>query len=253
MDRWRWAPAEFTRPPIIVNIPEFRLRCWDLNQDVTLEMNVVVGQAFEHETPIFQGEMRYVVFRPYWNVPPSIQRKELAPKVAANRSYLRQHAYEVVDENDQVITNITDEVVAGIRNVRYSIRQKPGPENALGAVKFLFPNRNNVYLHSTPAQALFSRSRRDFSHGCIRVEDPKKLAEWVLRDQPEWTATRIAEAMQPSAPENVFVNLKQTIPIYIVYATAVAFDSGEVHFFEDIYGHDATLENALAQGYPYPA
>jgi murein L,D-transpeptidase YcbB/YkuD len=133
------------------------------------------------------------------------------------------------------------------------VRQKPGEENALGAVKFLFPNPNNVYLHSTPSQTLFSRSRRDFSHGCSRVDEPKKLAEWVLRQEPEWTPEKIAQAMAPDAPENVYVRLKESIPIFIVYATAVAFDNGEVHFFEDIYGHDATLENALAQGYPYPA
>lgn len=252
MERWRWAPAEFARPPIIVNVPEFRLRCWDEQQHVALPMNVVVGQAFEHQTPIFQGDLRYVVFRPYWNVPPSIQRKELAPKVEKDHSYLSAHGYEVVDQNDQVVTAMNDDVVASIKSLRYSLRQKPGPENALGAVKFLFPNRNNVYLHSTPSQSLFSRSRRDFSHGCIRVEEPAKLAAWVLRDKPEWTPEKIAATMK-GKEDNVQVNLAQPIPILILYATVVAPEEGDVHFFDDIYGHDATLENALAQGYPYPA
>lgn len=252
MERWRWAPTEFDRPPIVVNIPEFRLRALDEQQQSALTMNVVVGKAFEHETPVFQGSMTYLVFRPYWNVTPNIQRKELGPKVAADPGYLRRNDYEVVDENGQVVTQIDSNTIAAIKSVRYSVRQKPGPLNALGAVKFMFPNRNNVYLHSTPAQDLFSRSRRDFSHGCIRVEDPLALATWVLRDDPSWSREKIAAAMS-GKDEDVHVRLTKAIPILIVYATAVVDADGQVHFFEDIYGHDATLENALAQGYPYPA
>jgi len=142
--------------------------------------------------------------------------------------------------------------VALIRTCRLLLRQKPGGSNALGLVKFMFPNRNNVYLHSTPSQLLFAKSRRDFSHGCIRVEKPAELAAWLLRDQADWTPDKIAAAMKGPV-NNIDVNLKDPVPVLIVYATVVALENGEVHFFDDIYGHDQTLENALAAGYPYPA
>jgi len=254
MERWRWAPAEFTQPPVIVNIPEFRLRAWDQQQHSALEMNVVVGQAFGHETPVFQADMRYLVFRPYWNVPPSIQRAEISPKLQKDRDYLAEHGYEAVDDYSAASGTdvVTPQMVALIRTCRLLLRQKPGGSNALGLVKFMFPNRNNVYLHSTPSQLLFAKSRRDFSHGCIRVEKPAELAAWLLRDQADWTPDKIAAAMKGPV-NNIDVNLKDPVPVLIVYATVVALENGEVHFFDDIYGHDQTLENALAAGYPYPA
>ena len=140
--------------------------------------------------------------------------------------------------------------LARLRSYDLSVRQKPGPNNALGLLKFMFPNQNNVYLHSTPSQELFSRSRRDFSHGCVRVEDPTALAAWVLRDQPQWTPEKIKAAMNGKEPSQV--NLRSPIPVMIIYTTATVDDEGRIHFFEDIYGHDATLQNALAAGYPYP-
>ena len=252
LERWRWAPMQFGVPPIIVNVPEFVLRAWKPDGTTDLSMRVVVGQAYNHQTPIFADEMKYVVFRPYWNVPPNIQRAEIIPKLEGNRSYLANNGYEIVNANDQLVgTKVDDAALARIRSGDYRVRQKPGPSNALGLVKFMFPNENNVYLHSTPAQTLFGRSRRDFSHGCIRVEDPLALAVWVLRDQPEWTAERIKAAMNGN--EQTGARIKQPIPIMIIYTTATVLEDGQVHFFEDIYGHDATLENALALGYPYPA
>jgi murein L,D-transpeptidase YcbB/YkuD len=241
LERWRWAPSEFARPPIIVNVPEFRLRAGELT------MRVVVGQSYGHRTPIFAGDLQYVVFRPYWYVTPNIQRSELVPKVERDLDYLARNAYEVVDANNQPVAPD----VAKLRSGEYRVRQKPGPSNALGLVKFMFPNQNNVYLHSTPAQTLFAKSRRDFSHGCIRVEDPAALAEWVLREQPEWTREKIDATMHGNT-DNVQVNLHESIPVMILYTTAHVADDGTVHFFDDIYGHDATLENALAAGYPYP-
>ncbi|HET7435199.1 MAG TPA: L,D-transpeptidase family protein [Thermoanaerobaculia bacterium] len=253
LERWRWAPLEFSAPPIIVNVPEFRLRAWNEKQETALTMRVVVGQAYTHETPIFDGDMKVVVFRPYWSVPPSIQRKEIAPKLERDPGWLARNHYELVDAAGASLgSSVDNDMLRRIRTVDVRIRQQPGGSNALGLVKFLFPNQNNVYLHSTPSQALFSKSRRDFSHGCIRVEDPVALAAWVLRDQPQWTTEKIRATMNGDR-DDMYVTIPQPIPVIILYTTAVVFDNGDVHFFEDIYGHDATLENALAAGYPYPA
>ena len=253
LERWRWAPMEFAEAPVIVNVPEFRLRAWDESGKTALTMRVVVGQTYGHQTPIFPGDMKYVVFRPYWYVTPNIQQRELVPHVVNDRDYLARNGYEVVDDNGQPIgSNVDDVVLSKLRAGQYSVRQKPGPSNALGLVKFIFPNQNNVYLHSTPSQMLFSKSRRDFSHGCIRVEHPAELAAWVLRDQSEWTPERIRAAMNGTA-DSAQVNLTRPIPVLILYTTATVTEDGDVHFFDDIYGHDATLEEALAAGYPYPA
>jgi murein L,D-transpeptidase YcbB/YkuD len=251
LERWRWAPMEFETPPIIVNIPEFTLRGWNPQGGTDIGMRVVVGTAYTHQTPVFESDMKYLVFRPFWNVPSSIQTHELVPKIAKNPSYLTSNGYEIVDGDKPLpIVSVDTATLARLRSGALAIRQKPGPSNALGLVKFMFPNQNNVYLHSTPSQTLFSRSRRDFSHGCIRVEDPARLAAWVLRDQPEWTPEKIAAAMNGKEPKTVV--LPRPIPVLIIYTTAVVTDDGLVHFYEDIYGHDTTLENALAAGYPYP-
>jgi murein L,D-transpeptidase YcbB/YkuD len=254
LERWRWAPGDFERPPIVVNIPEFILRAWsDERGKVGLSMRVVVGQAFQHQTPVFEAAMRYLVFRPYWNVPPTIQSKELVPHAAKDANYLERNGYELVSADDKPLpsSKVDAAILARLRSFDLSVRQKPGPNNALGLVKFMFPNQNNVYLHSTPSQELFSRSRRDFSHGCVRVEDPTALAVWVLREQPQWTPEKIKAAMNGKEPAQV--NLREAIPVLIIYTTVTVDDDGTVRFFEDIYGHDAALQNALAAGYPYPA
>jgi murein L,D-transpeptidase YcbB/YkuD len=248
LERWRWIPHEFPRPPVVVNLPEFRLRALNDSYRTELEMKVVVGRAYGHRTPVFANEMKYLIFRPYWNVPSSIQRAELVPKLERNRSYLARNDYEIVTPGGQLVSSavFTETILAQLRSGKLSIRQTPGETNALGLVKFMFPNDHNVYLHGTPAPELFSKSRRDFSHGCIRVEKPDALAAWILRDQLQWTRGRIAEAMH--GRKTLQVNLEKPIPILIVYATAVVLESGEVHFFEDIYGHDAELEKLLAHG-----
>jgi murein L,D-transpeptidase YcbB/YkuD len=253
LERWRWAPMEFDAPPIIVNIPEFVLRAWNEKGETQLAMRVVVGKAYSHQTPVFAAAMQYVVLRPYWSVPPSIQAKELVPKIAASPTYLARNNYELVTPDGQPlgIDRVDSDTLAKLRSFALQIRQKPGPNNALGLIKFIFPNQNNVYFHSTPSQELFSKTRRDFSHGCIRVEDPVALAQWVLRDQPQWTAGEIRAHMKDGDPTQV--NLPKPIPIMIIYSTASVSENGDVHFFEDIYGHDETLENALNAGYPYPA
>ena len=252
LERWRWLPPEFSQPPVVVNVPEFRLRALDAGGKVVLSMRVIVGKALRHETPVFDKDMQYVVFRPYWNVPPSIQRSEIVPAIQRDRSYISRKNYEVTTHAGQVVTSglISDEVLAQLRAGKLAVRQKPGPTNSLGLIKLIFPNEYNVYLHSTPSAQLFSQSRRDFSHGCIRVEKPDELAVWALQGKPEWTLDKVRAAMQ-SGKDNVQVNLAKPIPVLILYGTAVTDEAGAVHFYDDIYGHDSELKQALAKGYPY--
>jgi murein L,D-transpeptidase YcbB/YkuD len=214
-------------------------------------MKVVVGRAYRTRTPVFAQDMSYLVFRPYWNVPLAIQRGEIVPKLKKDPDYLGKNNFEVVDRRGNVVSTGTasEEQLAQLSSGVLSIRQRPGPKNSLGLVVFMFPNEHNVYLHSTPAPELFSRTRRDFSHGCIRAEDPVALAEWVLRENEGWTKDRIVAAMNHGR-DSQQVNLAQKIPVVIIYATAVVLPDGEVKFFQDIYGHDAHLVKALARGYP---
>lgn len=253
LERWRWLPSEFSAPPIIVNIPDFRLRALDGNNKVALDMRVVVGKSMRTQTPVFSRDMTYVVLRPYWNVPPSILRGEIVRSIERDRNYIANKRYEVTTSAGDVVTSgvISDDVLAQLKAGKLAVRQKPGPANALGLVKLMFPNEFNVYLHSTPAPELFSRTRRDFSHGCIRVEKPAELANWALRNNPGWTIERVKESMD-GGKDNVSVTLNQKIPVFIVYATALAYENDEVHFYDDIYGHDLKLDQALAKGYPYP-
>ncbi len=250
LERWRWVPHSFPRPPIVVNIPEFRLRAYDDRYRPELEMKVVVGKAYLHKTPVFSGSMTHLIFRPYWDVPFSIQRAELVPKIAKDPAYLAHNDYEIVNSKRQVVSSstVSADLLAQLRSGKLFLRQVPGDKNALGLVKFLFPNQYNVYLHSTPAKSLFLKSRRDFSHGCIRVEKPEELAQWVLRGVPGWNMDRIQAA--ENGADSIQVNLDEPIPVLIVYGTAVVV-GGEVFFFDDIYGHDAALEQLLDRRYPY--
>jgi L,D-transpeptidase YcbB len=252
LERWRWLPQEFSAPPIVVNIPDFRLRALDANNNVAMDMGVVVGKAMATETPVFSRDMTYVVFRPYWVVPPGIMRRSIIPAIQKDRNYIANNRFEVTTPNGKLVTagTISDDVLAQLRTGKLMVRQKPGPKNALGLVKLMFPNEHSVYLHSTPATELFSRSRRDFSSGCIRVERPEVLTAWVLRNNSGWTIERVRQAMQ-SGPDDVTVRLAQPIPVFIVYGTALAYPDGEVHFYPDLYGHDAKLAAALSR--PYPA
>jgi L,D-transpeptidase YcbB len=253
LERWRWLPGKFPQPPVVVNIPEFVLRAFNYDQTVALQMNVVVGKALRTETPVFAELMKYIVFRPYWNVPPSIVRNEIIPSIVKDRGYIGKKGFEVTDNSGKVITSgtVSDDVLAQLRAGKLMVRQKPGPTNALGLIKFIFPNTNNVYLHSTPAPQLFSQERRDFSHGCVRVEKPAELAAFILRNQPPWTLDKAKAAMQ-SGPDNQQVNLVNPVPVLIVYQTAVVAPDNSVHFFDDIYGHDAALNAVLAKGPPFP-
>lgn len=253
LERWRWIPYPFPEPPIVVNIPEFRLRAFGAENKIGLASRVIVGKSYRHQTPVFVGNMLYVVFRPYWNVTPSIQRSEIVPAIRKNRNYIADKNYEVTTAQGAVVTSgvITDDVLQQLSAGKLLVRQRPGPANALGLVKLMFPNEYHVYLHSTPSATLFSQSRRDFSHGCIRVEKAAELAAWVLRDKSEWTLEKVRAAME-NGPDNAQVNLSTPIPVLILYGTAVVDEENQVHFFDDIYGHDAALAAALGKGYPYP-
>jgi len=186
MERMRWLPHQFEHPPIVVNIPEFRLYAVNDEYRTVFTMNVVVGKSYGHQTPVFENEIKSVIFRPYWNVPYSIIKAELIPHLDKNPSYFSENFYEIVDQNEKVVSEGagSKEIKAQLRSGKWRVRQTPGPQNALGLIKFEFPNEYDVYMHGTPARQLFSRSRRDFSHGCIRVDDPVKLAKWVFQDMP---------------------------------------------------------------------
>ncbi len=234
-----------------MNIPEFRLRAYDDQFRIAVTMNVVVGQAYGHHTPVFVNKIRSVIFRPYWNVPLSIAQAEILPAIQGTPDYMAQENLEILDSRGIVASSagITPEILQQLESGTLSFRQRPGPKNSLGLVKFMFPNEYDVYMHGTPATELFSRSRRDFSHGCIRLEKPAELAAWVLRDNPDWNPQRVRAAMNGDQTEEV--TLTHPIPVLIVYGTAIVLEDQMVHFFEDIYGLDAELERTLEQGYPF--
>ena len=250
LERWRWLPDPYVNPRLLVNLPEFILRGFDADHKLGFRMKVVVGKVMgQHQTPVFTHMMKYLVFRPYWNVPVDIARKELVPHMAASQGYLASKNFEVTDSKGNVLTNYSAKQV-GQGGVM--VRERPGPKNSLGLVKFIFPNQYDIYLHSTPAVSLFDRSRRDFSHGCIRVQKPDDLAAWVLATQGgDWDLQKVQAAMN-SGPDNRTVSLKTPLPIVIFYATAWVEEDGDVHFFDDIYGYDAEMDKVLAKGPPYP-
>jgi len=225
MDRMRWLANEPTGNLIVVNIPEFVLHVYEGKQKV-FDIDVVVGKE-GHSTMMFNGDLNQVVFSPYWNVPPSIVAKEILPAMDKNPNYLAKENMEITGNDDGLPV----------------IRQRPGTGNALGKVKFLFPNSFNIYLHDTPAKSLFNKDQRAYSHGCIRVKEPEKLANYVLRNQPEWTPEKISEAM--NSGEEKYVKVKDPIPVVITYYTAWVDESGRLNFRSDIYGHDEKLAGKM--------
>ena len=231
LERWRWLPDRMPDRYFVVNVPDFRLEAIEQGKAV-MDMRVVVG-APDNKTPIFADEMTHVVFSPYWNVPPGIAQEETIPRAISDPGFLARNNMEVVDASGERVDpdSVDWSDAKGLR-----IRQKPGSGNALGGVKFIFPNNFDVYLHDTNATKLFDRIERGLSHGCVRVEEPHKLAQYVLRDQPEWTADTIDAAMKSGDEKHV--KLKTPIPVYILYKTAWVHDGG-VRFLKDLYGHDA--------------
>jgi murein L,D-transpeptidase YcbB/YkuD len=239
MERWRWLPRDLGDRYILVNIPEMRLDAYEGDR-VPLSMKVVVGKA-DTQTPIFNDEMTHLVFSPYWNVPPGIAQNETLPSVIRDPGFLARNNMEVVDASG----NRVDPSSVDLGNPSgYRFRQRPGAGNSLGLVKFMFPNQFNVYLHDTPADSLFERATRSFSHGCVRVAEPVALAQYVLRDQPEWDQARIEEAMH--AGQERHVKLKTPIPVYLGYWTARVRPDSIVQFRRDVYGIDQRLTVKLA-------
>jgi murein L,D-transpeptidase YcbB/YkuD len=249
LERLRWTPLLKGPRMVAINIPEFTLRAYEVDDGqvaVRATMKIIVGKALNTRTPLFVETMRLVEFQPYWNVPRSIARNELVPRLRREPAHWDREGFEFVvggRVEAALSTALLDEVVAG----HARIRQRPGPRNALGDIKFVFPNDDNIYLHHTPSVQLFARDRRDFSHGCIRVEEPVALAEFVLRGLPGWNAERIRQAMSDGEPTTV--RLAEPLPVLIAYGTAMVKD-GRVHFYDDIYGHDRHLDAALRQPRP---
>ncbi|MDQ6610244.1 MAG: L,D-transpeptidase family protein [Bacteroidota bacterium] len=227
MDRMRWMPQEPAGQLIVVNIPEFVLHVFE-DKKKAFDMNVVVGKE-GHNTVSFSGDLSTIVFSPYWNVPPSIVTKEILPKLASNPGYLESQNMEQT----------------GTEGGLPVIRQKPGEKNSLGKVKFLFPNSFNIYFHDTPAKSLFSLDKRAYSHGCIRLAEPEKMAEYLLRNNPEWTTDKIFTAMNQDKEQ--YVKLKKPVPVLISYYTAWVDENGLMNFRDDIYQHDQDLTNMMFQ------
>jgi murein L,D-transpeptidase YcbB/YkuD len=249
LERWRWLPHRSEVPPIVVNIPGYRLYAFkgsnDFEADI-LAMDVVVGTAVKHDTPLLAVEMVAVQFQPPWNVPMSIAKQEILPKASKDPGYLDKEHYELL--RGRALQPINE---SSIRDIGTSVfvRQKPGTWNALGRVKFVMPNPEDIYLHDTPSKGLFARNRRDFSHGCIRVSDPAALAAFLLRDQPAWTADSVAKWMAGDSTR--WVPLTAKVPVFLVYQTVMVTEANETFFYADVYGHDRTLDRALRKGYPY--
>jgi murein L,D-transpeptidase YcbB/YkuD len=249
LERWRRRPYDPARPAIVLNLPEFRLRAFGgataAGQDPELDMKVVIGQAPEHKTPILLSQLETVIFCPYWTVPASIQRNELLPEIMRDPSWVSANNFELVTLQGEVAGDrtVSEQMLSELRTGKLVLRQKPGSKNTLGLVKFTFPNEYGIYMHDTSARWLFDPERRDFSHGCIRVEKPEDLAEWVLREQSGWSRERIIAAMQGT--ESISVKVKRQIQVVTMYVTAAVNENGEVRFFQDIYGEDASLEMGL--------
>lgn len=221
----RWMPTSKEGIRIIVNIPEFVVYV-DSGQSTLFQMDVVVGRE-GHYTTMFSGNLNQVVFSPYWNVPPSIVKKEIIPGLRRDKKYLMKRNMEIVGKGGGFPV----------------VRQRPGKRNALGKVKFLFPNSFEIYMHDTPDKGFFNRSQRDLSHGCIRLSDATKMANFLLRNKPEWTQEKIDEAMNRGKEQ--YVSLKVHVPVIITYYTAWVDDNGGLHFADDIYGHDAKMATKM--------
>lgn len=247
MERRRWMPDDPGETYVFVNLADFVLKLVDGPRTI-LDTRVIVGKPY-HRTPVFSDVMRYIVINPYWTVPPSIAKKEMLPKLREDPNYLVDRNIKVFAgwnaSASEVDSRSIDWRKVTPRQFNYKLRQEPGPDNALGHLKFMFPNRFNIYLHDTPSRNLFERTVRSFSHGCIRVQNPVRLAAVLLRDQPGWSETEIEAAI--ATGERRTVNLPTPLPVHLTYLTAWVNKDRSVHFRDDIYGRDERLSRALGQ------
>jgi murein L,D-transpeptidase YcbB/YkuD len=247
LERLRWFPPLSGQRFVAVNVPAYRLWAVDLRPGraaVALEMRVIVGAAGRTPTPVLAAPIKAVEFNPFWNVPRRIALEEILPRLAKAPGYLGENDMEAIDSVSEVPLPPGANVVSAVRAGRARIRQRPGANNVLGAMKILMPNPESIYLHATDATGLFGRARRDFSHGCIRVEKPAELAAFVLDDQQRWSLEQVAAAI--AAGDTETVPLAAPVMAVLFYTTAVTERDGRVMFYKDIYGLDRLLANALA-------
>jgi murein L,D-transpeptidase YcbB/YkuD len=250
LDRFRGMSYKIGRPTIIVNIPALRLYAFDGDGKVALTMGVAVGDDFEDSrTPVLQDTLEYLVFRPYWDVPLSIQKQDFVPFLAHEPAWLAENHFEFVTAGRKRPAGVvTKQILQGLRSGKVRIRQRPGPDNPLGTVKFMFPNRYGVYLHDVPErQFQFILPQRLVSHGCVHVEKPAELAAWVLRGQPGWNLERVQHAMK-HGQNNLNVYLRVAVPVLIIYSTVSTAENGDIYFYPDIYGYDGDRKQVLAKG-----
>lgn len=246
LERLRWLPPLRPGRIVAVNLPSYRLWAFDTRSGASvaqLEMRVIVGTAARTPTPLFIGEMRSVEVNPYWNVPRSIVMGEIIPKLGRDPAYLRKNNMELVSPAGAVLPDGAVDPLALLRGGQVRARQRPGAGNVLGTLKFAMPNPMNIYLHSTSAQELFDRTRRDLSHGCIRVEHPIELAQFVLGDAGTWDAEKLDAEIRSGRTRGI--SLPAPVPVILFYATAVSDRHGRAIFADDIYGRDAGLLRAL--------
>jgi murein L,D-transpeptidase YcbB/YkuD len=251
LERWRWMPNDLGERYILVNLPEYRMELVE-NGKPAVAMRVVIGKT-QSRTPVFSDQMTYLELNPVWNLPSTIAGDEIVPKLASDPSYLARNDMEVVkgwsDEAETVdLGSLPDLAVLADSGSGYRLRQRPGAQNPLGKVKFMFPNEWDIYLHDTPADHLFSREERGFSHGCIRLEKPIALAEYLLKDDPNWSPQAIQETL--ASGEQKSVKLPKPLAVHLVYWTAWVEPNGTVQFRKDVYGHDTTLVKALDEEPP---
>lgn len=247
LERWRWLPEDLGRRHIRVNIADFRLEA-RADGEVEREHEVIVGRLYR-KTPVFSANMTYFVLNPWWETPPSLAVRDKLPAFRQNPDEVSRLGFQVIDRQGQLVDATTiDWTSVPAQNFPYRLRQAPGPLNALGEVKFMFPNPHNVYLHDTPTRGLFARTRRDFSSGCVRVRDWQDLAEWVAAETPGWTPERIAATT--ASDQETRVSLARPIPVHILYWTVVPDPETGVRFVDDLYGRDPALLAALDDAPP---
>jgi murein L,D-transpeptidase YcbB/YkuD len=247
MERWRWLPHRLDGKRIFVNIAGFRL-FGTTDEQVEITMPVIVGKVY-HKTPVFTGNLRYVEVNPYWNIPDSIAVKEIVPAMQKDPGYLKKHAIRIfkgwAEDAPEINPASINWKAIGQKIKRYRLRQDPGPENALGRIKFIFPNSNNIYLHDTPARRLFTRTTRSFSHGCIRVSKPLHLGAYVLSENKKPLDVEQLSKIIANKQRKIIL-LDKRLPVHILYQTVrTSPTTGEVFFYPDIYGRDALLSKAL--------
>lgn len=245
LERLRWTPLLQGSRMIVINVPEFALRAYEVQGDrvrVRLGMKIIVGKAAATRAPLFDGDLRFIEFSRRWNVLPSIARNELVPRQRRDPAHFEREGYEFVGVDGRVSTALAPALLDGVLAGRQRPRQRPGPRKALGDIKFVFPDSDNIFVHHSPPTQLFDRDRRDFSHGCLRLEDPVALARFVLEGTPAWTEERIRAAMATGRSKT----LRPAEPVRVpITDGTVIVSAGRTYFYDDIYGHDRSLDAVL--------